>query len=126
MGAAGLGVSGLVAGICMKPDLGGLRVAPFFVRSDRHYLDRMEQDKTQFERFKEAARELGTDNEEERFNERLKKLVKQKPKESVRCRQRRLSAFSYIGCCLPSCHLGRHHQPDRCGQVRRTGPFSHR
>ena len=37
--------------------------------------------KSQLERFKEAARELGTDNDEERFNEKLGKLVKQKPGE---------------------------------------------
>lgn len=33
----------------------------------------------QLERFKEAAREIGTDDDEERFNERLRKLAKQKP-----------------------------------------------
>lgn len=37
--------------------------------------------KKQLERFKEAARELETDDDEERFNERLKRLVKQKPKD---------------------------------------------
>ncbi|KMK68072.1 hypothetical protein [Puniceibacterium sp. IMCC21224] len=37
------------------------------------------KDKSQLERFKEAARELETDDDEERFNERLKKLAKQKP-----------------------------------------------
>lgn len=36
-------------------------------------------EKTQLERFKEAARELGMDNDEERFNEKLRKLAKQKP-----------------------------------------------
>ena len=40
-----------------------------------------ESDKSQLDRFKEAARELETDDDEERFNERLKKLVKQKPDE---------------------------------------------
>ena len=34
---------------------------------------------TQLEKFKEAARQLETDNDEERFEERLKKLVKDKP-----------------------------------------------
>ena len=34
--------------------------------------------KSQLDRFKEAARELGTDDDEERFNEKLKKLVKAK------------------------------------------------
>ena len=37
--------------------------------------------KSQLERFKEAARELGADDDEERFNERLKKLAK-KPDDS--------------------------------------------
>lgn len=37
-----------------------------------------EREKSQLERFKEAARELGTDDDEERFNEKLKKLAKQK------------------------------------------------
>lgn len=41
----------------------------------------MEKDKSQIERFKEAARELGTDDDEERFNERLRKMAKQKPKD---------------------------------------------
>ncbi len=38
-----------------------------------------EPEKSQSERFKEAARELGTDDDEARFNEKLRKLVKQKP-----------------------------------------------
>lgn len=33
----------------------------------------------QLDRFKEAARQLETDDDEERFEERLKKIVKQKP-----------------------------------------------
>ncbi|MCK8464446.1 hypothetical protein MUY35_11335 [Aliiroseovarius sp. S1339] len=37
------------------------------------------QDKSQLDRFKEAARELETDDDEERFNENLRKLAKQKP-----------------------------------------------
>lgn len=39
----------------------------------------MTQNKTeqnQLDRFKEAAREIGTDDDEERFNERLRKLAK--------------------------------------------------
>lgn len=40
----------------------------------------MSEDKTQSERFKQAARELGADDDEERFSAKLKKLVKQKPK----------------------------------------------
>ena len=35
--------------------------------------------KSQLERFKEAARQLETDDDEERFAEKLKKLAKQKP-----------------------------------------------
>lgn len=34
---------------------------------------------SQLERFQEAARQLETDNDEERFEERLKRIVKQKP-----------------------------------------------
>ncbi len=37
--------------------------------------------KTQLDRFKEAARQLETDDDEERFEERLKKLVKQNPED---------------------------------------------
>ena len=37
--------------------------------------------KTQREKFEEAARELETDDDPERFDERMKKLVKQKPVE---------------------------------------------
>ncbi|SDN27473.1 hypothetical protein SAMN05216196_1012 [Lutimaribacter pacificus] len=39
------------------------------------------EQKDQLERFKEAARQLGTDDDEERFEKKLKKLVKQKPSE---------------------------------------------
>ena len=35
--------------------------------------------KQQIDRFKEAARELETDDDEAKFNEKLGKLVKQKP-----------------------------------------------
>lgn len=41
----------------------------------------MNSAKTQSDRFKEAARELGTDDDEDRFNEKLRRLVKQKPNE---------------------------------------------
>jgi hypothetical protein len=37
--------------------------------------------KTQLDKFKEAARDLETDDDETRFDERVKKLVKQKPAE---------------------------------------------
>lgn len=40
----------------------------------------MNVQKSQLDKFKEAAREIGTDDDEERFNEKLKKLVKDKPK----------------------------------------------
>lgn len=39
----------------------------------------MTDDKTQLDKFKEAARDLETDDDEARFDERVKKLVKQKP-----------------------------------------------
>lgn len=34
---------------------------------------------TQLDKFKEAARQLETDNDEARFDERVRKLVRQKP-----------------------------------------------
>lgn len=34
---------------------------------------------SQLDKFKQAARELETDDDPERFDERMKKLVKQKP-----------------------------------------------
>lgn len=40
-----------------------------------------ESKKSQLERFKEAARELGTDDDEAQFNEKLRKLAKQKSKD---------------------------------------------
>lgn len=39
-----------------------------------------QEPKTQLDRFKEAAREIGTDDDEAKFNEKLGKLVKPKPK----------------------------------------------
>lgn len=39
----------------------------------------MTDKKPQSERFKEAARELGADDDEAAFNAKLRKLVKQKP-----------------------------------------------
>ena len=45
------------------------------------YLEGMEQDKDQLDRFKEAAREIGTDDDEAKFNAKLGRLVKQKPKD---------------------------------------------
>lgn len=41
----------------------------------------MTEPKTQLDKFKEAARDLETDDDEARFDERVRKLVKQKPAE---------------------------------------------
>lgn len=40
-----------------------------------------DETKSQFDKFKEAARELECDDDEARFDERVKKLVKRKPGE---------------------------------------------
>lgn len=40
----------------------------------------MSEDKSQLDKFKEAARELEADENEARWDERLKKIVKAKPK----------------------------------------------
>lgn len=45
------------------------------------YRERMEQDKSQLDRFKEAARQLEADDDEKRFDDKLRKLAKQKPDE---------------------------------------------
>lgn len=39
----------------------------------------LEQKQSQLDKFKEAARELEADDDEARFDERVKKLVKHKP-----------------------------------------------
>lgn len=39
----------------------------------------MDKDKSQAERFKEAAQKLKTDEDEGRFNAKLAKLIKRKP-----------------------------------------------
>ena len=39
----------------------------------------LSDNKSQLDRFKEAARELEADDDEAKFNERLRKLAKQKP-----------------------------------------------
>ncbi len=39
-----------------------------------------ETGKSQLDKFKEAAREIETDNDEARFNKQLKRLAQQKPK----------------------------------------------
>ena len=41
----------------------------------------MDEAPTQLEKFKEAARQLETDDDEARFDERVKKLVRHKPVE---------------------------------------------
>lgn len=41
----------------------------------------MTDKKSQLDRFKETALQLETDDDEERFNEKLKKLAKTKPEE---------------------------------------------
>ena len=38
----------------------------------------------QLDKFKEATRQLETDDDEERFNERLKRLAKQNPKDDAK------------------------------------------
>ncbi len=40
----------------------------------------MSNEKTQLDRFKEAARELGADDDEGRFNEKLKKMARSRAK----------------------------------------------
>ena len=40
-----------------------------------------DEPKTQLDKFKEAARDLECDDDERHFDERIKKLVKQKPVE---------------------------------------------
>ena len=39
----------------------------------------MTDQKSQLDKFKEAARELGADDDDKRFEERLKQIVRQKP-----------------------------------------------
>ncbi len=41
----------------------------------------MPEEPSQLDKFKSAARELETDDDEARFDERMRKLVKQKPVE---------------------------------------------
>jgi hypothetical protein len=41
----------------------------------------MTEEKSQLDKFKEAARAIGADDDEARFDERVKKLVKHKPVE---------------------------------------------
>lgn len=43
-----------------------------------------EPDRSQLDKFKDAARELGTDDDPKRFDERLGKLVKHKPVEKAK------------------------------------------
>jgi len=41
----------------------------------------MDKEKFQSERFKETARTAETDDDDQRFNERLRRLAKKKPKD---------------------------------------------
>lgn len=41
--------------------------------------DRQSDKKTQLDKFRDAARQLGTDDDPERFAETVKKLIKAKP-----------------------------------------------
>jgi hypothetical protein len=43
-------------------------------------MEKKQSDKSQSERFKQAARELGCDESEERFDKALKAVAKHKPK----------------------------------------------
>jgi hypothetical protein len=43
----------------------------------------MDADKQQLDKFKDAARELECDDDEQRFKERLEKLVKKSPVDST-------------------------------------------
>ncbi len=44
-------------------------------------VEAVRSDQSQLDKFKQAARELETDDDPERFKERLKKLVRHKPVE---------------------------------------------
>jgi hypothetical protein len=51
----------------------------------------MAETKTQAAKFKEAARELGCDESEEAFDEKLRVIARQKPKEPSGPRKRKKS-----------------------------------
>jgi hypothetical protein len=53
------------------------------------WLDGMAKQKTQIEKFREAAKEAGTDESEERFNATLKGLAKS-PREAEKAGQNKL------------------------------------
>jgi hypothetical protein len=46
---------------------------------------------TQVEKFRQAARELGTDDNEKRFNEKLGKIARQKPADPPKSKKKKLS-----------------------------------
>lgn len=46
-------------------------------------MENSSSNKSQLDKFKEAARQLETDDDEERFDEKLKRLAKQKPDEKA-------------------------------------------
>lgn len=54
--------------------------------------------KTQLDRFKEAARQLETDDDEERFEARLKKIVKQPNAHTSDCSMHNAPAFMAGDC----------------------------
>lgn len=47
-------------------------------RASKQATRHMNKEKSQADKFREAAKELETDNDEKRFDENLKKLAKQK------------------------------------------------
>ena len=49
----------------------------------KSYVSSNSNDLTQVDKFQESARELETDDDEARFDERLKKLVKHQPVEKA-------------------------------------------
>jgi hypothetical protein len=52
---------------------------PFVVYARIMEILQMSDEPTQLDKFKEAARDLETDDDEARFDERLRKIVKHKP-----------------------------------------------
>jgi hypothetical protein len=65
----------------------------------------------QIEKFKQAARELETDDNEKRFDERLGKIAEQKPAPKPKEKERRCFA-------IPLKKLRRDFQSPRCGRWR--------
>jgi hypothetical protein len=61
--------------------------------------------KTQIQKFKEASRELETDNDEKRFNEKLGKIARQKPKERKSGRPKAENSDSHSSLGRAGCHF---------------------